>query len=120
MIAQIDNVDDTSTFLRKIVRVAVTLADTTDDSVASLKSSIKQIQSIDTQYDDRLASTQEYALRVLRFRQRMYEEMFNRDLSAAPQSKGNQDPKVGGTDTTGGSTGDTDLDAILKLLATQG
>lgn len=87
LLSDIETIDDTAVYLRKIVRVASILASESDDPVKSLKKSVSQIQDIDTSMDDRLASTQDYAIRVLKFRQRMYEEILNRDLRAAPMSK---------------------------------
>lgn len=96
MVSHMEMIDDTAVYLRKIVQVASVLASESDDPVKILEDALSQIEEIDAGTDDRLASTQEYAIRVLKFRQKMYEEMLNRDLRAAPVPRGKSSLVAGG------------------------
>lgn len=115
------SIDDNATYLRRVVRVASILASISTDPIKSLDDSIAQIRTINTQKNTRLTSTQQYAIRVLNFRKKLYEEMINRDLKSAPlvQSTSKTSKKID-TNPSLDTTGDADLDAFLQLLASQG
>lgn len=92
-----------------------------DDPLYAYDDAIMQIEFMDTEGDERLTLTKEYALRILQFRQRMYEEMIYRDLSSAPIKSENMDednlddtPDDEIDDTT--SETDEEVEDLLSLL----
>ncbi len=107
MIPRLSLADDASVYLRTIVRYALGEADTALDPARHIESTLIQIDTINTRGNIRLALTKEYALRVLQFHQRMYEEMVSRDLNSAPRS----------TSRSQNPTDDTGLDDIIGQLS---
>lgn len=78
-----------------------------------MENALIQIQLVSTNGDVRLTLTKEYALRILKFHQRMYEEMTNRDLNSAPSSSTSRNQLNGSTDLSS----DPSLDALLGQLS---
>jgi hypothetical protein len=121
MIENVIDAEDPAMELRKIVRIALNRAIDSEDPFKDINNAIINIEMIDTSNDDRLNSTQEYALRVLQFHQRMYENMVYRDLNAASRVEQDEvdpldediEPE---TDPLLDDTSDEDLSDILKLL----
>lgn len=93
--------------------MAIDEAELSDDPLAAYDNALIEIEFLDTENDTRLTLTKEYALRILEFRQRMYEEMVYRDLSSAPVKARNTDTE-NLEDTP--SDIDEEVEDILSLL----
>ena len=113
MLPRLSLVDDTAVYLRAIIRHVLWEAEISNNPVWAIDNALIQIQLVSTNGDVRLTLTKEFALRILKFHQRMYEEMTNRDLNSAPSSSTSRNQSNESTDLSS----DPSLDALLGQLS---